>query len=53
MMADTDAEADALARRLLPRWFEVQVQHYAFDAARNPDLPDYRPFAETISAASR
>jgi alkanesulfonate monooxygenase SsuD/methylene tetrahydromethanopterin reductase-like flavin-dependent oxidoreductase (luciferase family) len=47
MMADTDAEADALARKLLPHWFEVQVKHYAFDAARHHDLPDYRPFAET------
>ncbi len=47
VIADTDAEADKLARQQLPRWFEVQVEHYAYDAARHPDLPDYRPFAET------
>jgi alkanesulfonate monooxygenase SsuD/methylene tetrahydromethanopterin reductase-like flavin-dependent oxidoreductase (luciferase family) len=47
IIADTDAEADALARKLMPRWFEVQVEHYAFDASRHHDLPDYRPFAET------
>jgi alkanesulfonate monooxygenase SsuD/methylene tetrahydromethanopterin reductase-like flavin-dependent oxidoreductase (luciferase family) len=47
VIADTDAEADQLARQLLPRWFEVQVDHYAYHAARHPDLPDYRPFAET------
>ncbi len=47
IVADTDAEADRLARKLLPRWFEVQVEHYKHDAARHPDLPDYRPFAET------
>ena len=47
IIADTDEEADALARRLMPYWFELQVEHYAFDAGRNKDLPDYRPFAET------
>jgi len=47
MIADTDAKADALARKYLPRWFEMQVEHYAFDAARHHDIPDYRPFAET------
>lgn len=47
IVGDTDEEADALARRLMPRWYEVQVEHYAFDAARHHDLPDYRPFAET------
>jgi alkanesulfonate monooxygenase SsuD/methylene tetrahydromethanopterin reductase-like flavin-dependent oxidoreductase (luciferase family) len=47
VIADTDEEADALARRYMPRWFEVQVEHYAFDASRHSDLPDYRPFAET------
>ena len=47
VIADTDEEADALARKYIPRWFEVQVEHYAFDAARHHDLPDYRPFAET------
>lgn len=47
VIADTDEEAVALARRYIPRWFEVQVEHYAFDANRHKDLPDYRPFAET------
>lgn len=46
-IADTDREADALARRLLPPWFKLQVEHYSFDAARHRDLPDYQPFAAT------
>src|SRR5262249_34960899 len=32
VMADTDHEADALARRYVPRWYQLQVLHYAFDA---------------------
>jgi alkanesulfonate monooxygenase SsuD/methylene tetrahydromethanopterin reductase-like flavin-dependent oxidoreductase (luciferase family) len=47
IIEDTDEEAERLARRLLPRWFELQVEHYRFDARRHHDLPDYRPFAET------
>ena len=47
IIADTDAEADALARKLLPHWFELQVEHYKFDASRHHDLPDYAPFAQT------
>jgi len=47
IVADTDAEADALARKLVPHWFELQVEHYKFDASRHKDLPDYAPFAQT------
>ncbi|WP_054312813.1 LLM class flavin-dependent oxidoreductase [Mesorhizobium sp. 1M-11] len=47
ILADTDEEAIELGRKYMPRWFEVQVEHYAFDASRHNDLPDYRPFAET------
>jgi alkanesulfonate monooxygenase SsuD/methylene tetrahydromethanopterin reductase-like flavin-dependent oxidoreductase (luciferase family) len=47
IIEDTDAEAEQVARQLLPRWFELQVEHYRFDAQRHRDLPDYRPFAET------
>ncbi len=46
IVADTDGEAYDLARRFIPRWFELQTEHYAYDAARHKDLPDYRPFAE-------
>lgn len=47
VLADTDEEARDLARKLMPRWYELQVEHYAYDARRHHDLPDYRPFAET------
>jgi alkanesulfonate monooxygenase SsuD/methylene tetrahydromethanopterin reductase-like flavin-dependent oxidoreductase (luciferase family) len=47
IIADTDEQAHELARAQLPRWYELQVEHYAYDAERHHDLPDYRPFAET------
>lgn len=47
VVADTDAEAVELAKRLIPRWYELQVEHYAYDASRHHDLPDYLPFAQT------
>ncbi|MCW5770351.1 MAG: LLM class flavin-dependent oxidoreductase [Rhodospirillaceae bacterium] len=46
-IADTDREADAMARELLPPWFKLQVEHYRHDAERHHDLPDYQPFAQT------
>jgi alkanesulfonate monooxygenase SsuD/methylene tetrahydromethanopterin reductase-like flavin-dependent oxidoreductase (luciferase family) len=39
ILADTDAEADALARRYVPNWYKLQVEHYAFDAERYANLP--------------
>jgi alkanesulfonate monooxygenase SsuD/methylene tetrahydromethanopterin reductase-like flavin-dependent oxidoreductase (luciferase family) len=45
-IADTDAEADAIARKVLPPWFALQVEHYRHDAERHRDIPDYQPFAQ-------
>jgi alkanesulfonate monooxygenase SsuD/methylene tetrahydromethanopterin reductase-like flavin-dependent oxidoreductase (luciferase family) len=47
IMADTDGEAIELTRRYLPRWYQLQVQHYAFDAERYAHVPGYEPFTET------
>ena len=47
VMADTDREAEALARRYVPRWYQLQVEHYAFDAERHANVPGYQPFHET------
>jgi alkanesulfonate monooxygenase SsuD/methylene tetrahydromethanopterin reductase-like flavin-dependent oxidoreductase (luciferase family) len=46
VMADTDEEAQELARRHVPRWYQLQVEHYAFDAERYADVPHYQSFAE-------
>jgi len=47
IVADTDREAVELARRYVPRWYQLQVEHYAFDAERYANLPTYQPFTET------
>jgi alkanesulfonate monooxygenase SsuD/methylene tetrahydromethanopterin reductase-like flavin-dependent oxidoreductase (luciferase family) len=45
IIADTDEEAEELARTYMPRWFELQVEHYRPDASGFPDIPDYQSFA--------
>ena len=47
VMAESDREAEALARRYVPRWYQLQVEHYAFDAERHANVPGYQPFHET------
>lgn len=47
VMADTDREAVELAKQYIPRWYQLQVEHYAFDAERYANLPGYEPFTET------
>ena len=39
VMADSDREAEALARYYVPRWYQLQVEHYAFDAERHAHIP--------------
>lgn len=46
IVADTDEEAYEIGRKLMPRWFQAQADHYQHDVNRNRDLPDYQPFAE-------
>jgi alkanesulfonate monooxygenase SsuD/methylene tetrahydromethanopterin reductase-like flavin-dependent oxidoreductase (luciferase family) len=46
IIADTDEEAFALARRYVPRWYQLQLEHYAFDAVKYGNVPGYQPFTE-------
>ncbi len=46
VMADTDEEAEELARRHVPHWYQLQVEHYAFDAERYANVPHYQSFTE-------
>jgi alkanesulfonate monooxygenase SsuD/methylene tetrahydromethanopterin reductase-like flavin-dependent oxidoreductase (luciferase family) len=41
IMADTDAEADRLAREHMPRFFQAQVEHYLTDLERYKSLKSY------------
>jgi alkanesulfonate monooxygenase SsuD/methylene tetrahydromethanopterin reductase-like flavin-dependent oxidoreductase (luciferase family) len=45
IIADSDDEAEALSRAYMPRWFELQVEHYRPDAGGFPEVPDYQSFA--------
>jgi alkanesulfonate monooxygenase SsuD/methylene tetrahydromethanopterin reductase-like flavin-dependent oxidoreductase (luciferase family) len=47
ILADTDREAVELARKYVPNWYKLQVEHYAFDAEKYANLPTYLPFTET------
>jgi alkanesulfonate monooxygenase SsuD/methylene tetrahydromethanopterin reductase-like flavin-dependent oxidoreductase (luciferase family) len=46
ILADTDREAFELARRYVPRWYQLQLEHYAFDAIKYASVPGYQPFTE-------
>ena len=46
ILADTDAEAFRLARRYVPRWYQLQLEHYAFDAVKYASVPGYQPFTD-------
>ena len=46
IVADTDEEARALARRYVPRWYQLQLEHYAFDAVKYASVPGYQPFTD-------
>ncbi|MBL8701989.1 MAG: LLM class flavin-dependent oxidoreductase [Alphaproteobacteria bacterium] len=48
IMADTDREALELAREYVPRWFKLQVEHYAADEKLYGNVPSYASFAETF-----
>ena len=46
IIADTDAEADKLARAHIPAFFEAQVEHYAGDFENYKHLQTYASFAK-------
>ncbi len=47
LVAETDREAEAMARHYVPRWYQLQVQHYAFDVERHANVAHYESFRET------
>ena len=48
VMADTDEEALQLARIYIPRWFQLQVEHYAADEKLYGNVPSYASFSATF-----
>lgn len=48
VIADTDEEALQQARTYIPRWFQLQVEHYAADEKLYGNVPSYRSFSETF-----
>ena len=48
IMADTDREAIELARIYVPRWFQLQVEHYAADEKLYGNVPSYASFSATF-----
>jgi alkanesulfonate monooxygenase SsuD/methylene tetrahydromethanopterin reductase-like flavin-dependent oxidoreductase (luciferase family) len=48
ILADTDEAAYAQARRYVPKWYQMQLEHYAFDAVKYASVPGYQPFAEAM-----
>ena len=48
-MADTDAEAQALAKRYLPHYFELQASHYEVDATPWDGIPEYAAFSKMFA----
>ena len=49
VLADTDAEADALAKTHLSRYFEKVVEHYEADADPWKALEDYKSFSKFMA----
>jgi alkanesulfonate monooxygenase SsuD/methylene tetrahydromethanopterin reductase-like flavin-dependent oxidoreductase (luciferase family) len=45
VIAETDREAMEQARRYIPRWFELQVEHYAADEKLYGNVPSYASFS--------
>ena len=48
VMADTDEEALQLARVYIPRWFQLQVEHYVADEKLYGNVPSYASFSATF-----
>lgn len=48
VIAETDDEALQLARTYIPRWFQLQVEHYAVDEELYGNVPSYKSFSETF-----
>jgi alkanesulfonate monooxygenase SsuD/methylene tetrahydromethanopterin reductase-like flavin-dependent oxidoreductase (luciferase family) len=46
IVADTDREAVELAKKYVPKWYQAQQDHYAFDEQKYADVKGYAPFIE-------
>ncbi len=44
VMADSDAEAERLARQYLPAWFQMQIDHYEVDKRLHRHIRTYEAF---------
>jgi alkanesulfonate monooxygenase SsuD/methylene tetrahydromethanopterin reductase-like flavin-dependent oxidoreductase (luciferase family) len=49
IVADTDREAEALAKKYVPKWYRLQKIHYAFDEIKYADVKGYTSFMEVAS----
>ena len=53
VLADTDEEADALAKTHLSRYFEKVVEHYEADADPWKELDDYKAFSKFMATSKK
>ena len=53
VIAETDREAMEQARRYIPRWFELQVEHTTADEKLYGNVPSYASFSASSHSASR
>ena len=53
VLADTDAEALALAKSHLSRYFEKMVEHYEADADPWKEFEDYKAFSKFMATAKK
>lgn len=49
IVADTDREAEALARKYVPKWYRLQQIHYAFDEIKYADVKGYTSFMDVAA----
>jgi alkanesulfonate monooxygenase SsuD/methylene tetrahydromethanopterin reductase-like flavin-dependent oxidoreductase (luciferase family) len=48
VIAETDREAMDQARKYIPRWFRLQVEHYAADEKLYGNVPSYSSFSASF-----
>ncbi len=48
VIADSDEEAEAIARKYLPTWFQMQVEHYEVDKRLHRNIKTYEAFDELL-----
>ena len=48
VIADTDEEAQEIARKYLPTWFQMQIDHYEVDKRLHRNIKTYEAFDELL-----